>query len=169
MKFKNSTEQIATQQTLARSADYMLEPGQDFPSEEMSSMSSVVASATASGIISATTKVASDVESSTDAIKGSKHGSLRTGEVAAIVVGVATFLVIGAAILIWHLMSKKVQPEHESTHWEQATWLLDSHALDLVTATHLCLDDVLCTHDLYILGISWFVLLYLGWCDKRTT
>jgi hypothetical protein len=100
---QNPNQSIASQQELARTADYMLEPGQQFPAEASSSLSEVAASASGAAVASSATETGATTVTSSDYSRAHNSGSLSGGEVAAVVVGVVVIVMAGLGLTIWRL------------------------------------------------------------------
>lgn len=101
----NSTGQVLQQQALAKQADYMLEPGQPFPNEEVAaSMSSLAASMTTETLTATATVTAAATTSAVapDTHTSSHHSSgLSPGAIAGIAIGAAAVLALAAALFFF--------------------------------------------------------------------
>ncbi|KAI9657149.1 MAG: hypothetical protein M1821_003315 [Bathelium mastoideum] len=93
----NSSQVLATQKALAKSSDYMLEPGQPFPQEAASSISSIAATATAT----VTAAFTEGTQGSEPMTMTNSHSGLSGGAIAGIVVGVLAVLLLAAALFFY--------------------------------------------------------------------
>ena len=96
----NASTSLATQLKLARQADYMLLPGEPFPSEEKyASMSKLAHTATVVSTVTATPTQAAPVSSAAADDHEDHSAGLSTGAVAGIAVGAAGAALIAAALI----------------------------------------------------------------------
>ncbi|KAL9097828.1 MAG: hypothetical protein Q9165_000154 [Trypethelium subeluteriae] len=93
----NGTQLLANQKAAAKAADYMLEPGQPFPEEAASSMSSVAATATAT----VTSATSAPTTASPPLTVTSTHTGLSSGAIAGIVIAGFVVLLLGAALFFF--------------------------------------------------------------------
>lgn len=97
----NASQDLRNQISLAKSADYMLLPGEPFPDEAINSMSSMAATATTATVTATPTPADSGAQASaTGAAPGHSHKSsgLSGGAIAGIVVGGVAAIAILAAL-----------------------------------------------------------------------
>lgn len=108
----NASTSLATQLRLAREADYMLLPGQQFPSEAVqASLSKLAHSATTTTRV-VTTTAKSPTSSASPAPGGSSSG-LSTGTVVGIAVGAAVAALVVAALFLLMRRTKKLKRKLE--------------------------------------------------------
>ncbi|KAL9080216.1 MAG: hypothetical protein Q9157_000999, partial [Trypethelium eluteriae] len=93
----NGTEFLANQKAAAKAADYMLEPGQPFPEEAASSMSSIAATATAT----VTSATSAPTTAGPPLTVTTTHTGLSSGAIAGIVVAGFIVLLLGAALFFF--------------------------------------------------------------------
>ena len=100
----NASVSIETQVTAAKSAKYMLQPGENFPSEGSSSSSSSPSSTSSASSSSASS-------TTTPAIIGSKSSSFPKGAIAGIVVGAVALLGLAAGMCFFFGRAKSLREE----------------------------------------------------------
>ncbi|KAH9823720.1 extracellular serine-rich protein [Teratosphaeria destructans] len=116
----NSSTSIITQISLAKEADYMIEPGQALPEAISTSIASLAATATTATVTltpsaaSSTTAIATSSTSAAPSAKKSSSG-LSSGAIAGIAVGSAV-VAIGAALLFFFLGRHKSLKEEVDHH-----------------------------------------------------
>ncbi|PSK57895.1 hypothetical protein B9Z65_9097 [Elsinoe australis] len=90
----NTPSQVSEQQNLARSAKYMLQPGEPFPAEASSSISSIAATATVTAPATSTPTTSSSAPTPTP----THHSSLSKGAIAGIAIGALALLALLGAL-----------------------------------------------------------------------
>lgn len=110
----NASTPISNQIGLARQADYMLLPGEPFPSEaEQASLASLAAKATTATFTVTATGGGHSHSGSAGAYSGDKHydeeSGLSTGATAGIAVGAAVVALAGAGLLLLLLRTRKLK------------------------------------------------------------